>query len=438
MPHEVIQHKGCSVCAKNSPEASKEKYLKLLAEQQREDIDPTEYSCHQNRNIRCNKCGNIQKQKPHNVISGNGCTPCALKERGEAATARREAGLDLTGQVFGELTVISYSHTDLARMWRCSCRCGREALVSTSALLRGNTKSCGCLRSGPEKELLAYVQSLGFLDAAPSRSVLPGRYELDVYVPSAKTAFEYCGLHWHGEIVNGKEARLKHLKKLESCHQQGVALVTIFADEWLTRNEIVKDRISAILGVPRMSIGARKCKVIDVDRDTARAFEKEHHLQGECKATKSIGLVFCDQVVAVASFSRSSDVRKGPASDEVWELVRYTIRKGVRVQGGLGRLLQSFRKWCPACKKVISFADRRWSTGKLYAACGFTLDRTLPPDYRYFKTSTEHPRFHKFGFRIRVLAKKYGIPVTTEWQMARDAGFDRIWDCGLERWVLQV
>ena len=59
--------------------------------------------------------------------------------------------LDLTGQVFGRLTVIKkgsgYVKPSGAkeRTWICKCECGGSNEVRTSLLKRGQTKSCGCL-----------------------------------------------------------------------------------------------------------------------------------------------------------------------------------------------------------------------------------------------------------------------------------------------------
>ena len=119
VPHDVLGHKGCPVCAGNSPEASLLSYRKRLKEQGREDIDPSAYGCHRARQIRCLSCQGIQTQSPHNVLSGNGCTPCSLRKRGENATVKREKELDLVGRKFGYLLVLKYTHTDRARYWEC-------------------------------------------------------------------------------------------------------------------------------------------------------------------------------------------------------------------------------------------------------------------------------------------------------------------------------
>jgi hypothetical protein len=73
----------------------------------------------------------------------------------------KERGSDLTGQNFGELTVLRYSHNDPVNrgpMWLCRCSCGNEKAVHGYALKQGNYKSCGCkradkLKSGVKKHI---------------------------------------------------------------------------------------------------------------------------------------------------------------------------------------------------------------------------------------------------------------------------------------------
>jgi len=55
---------------------------------------------------------------------------------------------DMTGQKFGRILVISYSHiSNHEAMWNCKCDCGKEWLVSGHNLRAGNIQSCGCLRN---------------------------------------------------------------------------------------------------------------------------------------------------------------------------------------------------------------------------------------------------------------------------------------------------
>lgn len=50
--------------------------------------------------------------------------------------------VDISGERFGTLTAIAPAKTKKSS-WICSCDCGKEAVVVTSNLRSGNTKSCG-------------------------------------------------------------------------------------------------------------------------------------------------------------------------------------------------------------------------------------------------------------------------------------------------------
>lgn len=57
------------------------------------------------------------------------------------------AAKDLTGLQFGRLTVVSRCGTVRKRAtWRCECSCGSIRILSSTALISGNTRSCGCLQ----------------------------------------------------------------------------------------------------------------------------------------------------------------------------------------------------------------------------------------------------------------------------------------------------
>lgn len=72
---------------------------------------------------------------------------------------------DMTGKVFGKLTVISQGDDEITTKgkrhirWICKCECGRETLVRGTALRNGHTQSCGhCSRS--ESNLGKHVQDI--------------------------------------------------------------------------------------------------------------------------------------------------------------------------------------------------------------------------------------------------------------------------------------
>jgi hypothetical protein len=62
--------------------------------------------------------------------------------------------IDITGNSYGYLTVINFSHKEFRssrqgyyNFWKCKCICGNESIVLGNNLKKGNTKSCGCKSS---------------------------------------------------------------------------------------------------------------------------------------------------------------------------------------------------------------------------------------------------------------------------------------------------
>ncbi len=71
---------------------------------------------------------------------------CGISKRGKASKKR----IDLTGMVFGELTVVSINESrgsQGALRWDCQCSCGNMITVQGSNLKSGKTWHCGCKKS---------------------------------------------------------------------------------------------------------------------------------------------------------------------------------------------------------------------------------------------------------------------------------------------------
>lgn len=90
---------------------------------------------------RCD-CGRETLADTRRLLSGRmaDCGCCSGK------TARRgRLPEDLTGQVFGALTVLRRAENKNGRTrWVCRCSCGRETEVNAHELKAGKTRSCGC------------------------------------------------------------------------------------------------------------------------------------------------------------------------------------------------------------------------------------------------------------------------------------------------------
>jgi hypothetical protein len=61
---------------------------------------------------------------------------------------------DRTGERFGKLLVIGFSHKSekYHYYWHVKCNCGRVKIIAMRHLTTGAIRSCGCLRRGPDSK----------------------------------------------------------------------------------------------------------------------------------------------------------------------------------------------------------------------------------------------------------------------------------------------
>lgn len=282
--------------------------------------------------------------------------------------------------------------------------------------------------SKAEKEIINILEKNG-IKCSTNRKILRGQ-EIDIYVPDLKIGIEYNGLYYHTESM-GKD-RNYHLKKTEECESKGVKLIHIFEDEYQLKKDIVLSKLLHIVGKnTNEKVYARKCAVKEILMADADDFLESNHIQGTCGFSVAYGLFYQDRLVAVMSFLNEGD--------DNWNLVRFASDISLHCIGAGGKLFKHFlRDKKPA--QVKTFADRRWTTDSgdnLYTKLGFHIDHVLSPNYWYYKKSdSKTGRLHKFNFRKQKLSKKYGFPLTmTEREMTKELGYERIWDCGLIRYV---
>ena len=104
---------------------------------------------------RC-ECGNEILVKTDNLNSGNtkSCG-CLQKEKTSKANF-----ISLVGEKYGKLTVIERVENNRYDQicYKCKCECGGEVIVSGSNLKKGNTNSCGCLKSKGEMIINNWLQ----------------------------------------------------------------------------------------------------------------------------------------------------------------------------------------------------------------------------------------------------------------------------------------
>lgn len=276
--------------------------------------------------------------------------------------------------------------------------------------------------SKEENTLYEYIKSIYKGNVIQSnRSVLNGK-ELDIYIPDCELAIEYNGLYSHqyrpSEI---KECLIKgksyHLQKTLMCEEKEIQLLQFYSDEWLLKENIVKSVISSKLNLNE-KIYARKCKKVIVDTYTKNEFLNQNHMQGEDKSKIKIGLTYDDELVCLMTFCKSRFNR-----DYEWELSRFSNKIGINVIGGFSRLLNWFREDYEG--NIVSYADRRYSNGNVYQKNGFEVVRVNGPSY-YYVDKNCNKRYNRMMFQKKLI----GAYDCTEYEKARELGYNKIYDCG--------
>lgn len=281
-------------------------------------------------------------------------------------------------------------------------------------------------------EVADFLKSLGLPVVSGERRLLSG-WEIDALVPEYNLGIEYCGLRWHSESFKPRDY---HLEKLTRAQTAGIRLVTLFEHEWISRKAVVKAFLSSMLGRFVSRIGARKTQIEALSWGEASAFLDAHHIQGaSVRGQILLGLRLGTDLVAVMVCQYSKPRHAGPKEPR-WELTRYCVRSGYQVIGGFQKLWSRFIETVRP-DFVVSFSDRRWSEGGLYLRSGFTKDGSTAPSYTYFVNGKSDRVFHKSLFQRSRIESRLGpiLSGETEYDAMKRFGFDRIWDCGLDRWV---
>jgi hypothetical protein len=296
-------------------------------------------------------------------------------------------------------------------------------------IINDNTGCPSCVHANgtsiAEKEILAFISSRYKGKILNNQRTLPNNKEIDIILPDLKLGFEYNGVWWHREDKVGSRY---HLDKQNNARiHLGINLVHIFEDEWELKKDIVKSRIDSMLG-NNLSVYARNCTVKSVQ--FPKEFLDNNHIQGSGSPTKyNYGIFNKDILIGVMTFSSS---RFDSSYD--YELVRYCSLTGINIVGGASKLLKAFRKEFSG--SIITYSDKRWSTGNMYKALGFSYLRTSEPGYKYYKKLNSFSRFQFQKHKLEKLFPNSYSDELTEAQIMKLEGYHRVYDCGNDVWVL--
>jgi hypothetical protein len=176
------------------------------------------------------------------------------------------------------------------------------------------------------------------------------------------------------------------LQEQQTFAAHGSLLVQLWEDVWLTKKDQVTGRIISLLG-RNETVHGRKTNLALLDQEQADDFLIKYHLQGSAKARYKFGLIYEEELVAVATFSATRLMKfKGPEYRSS-ELIRFACKSGITVTGGFTKLLMHYTRLVMP-NDLMSYADRDWSLGAGYEKAGFKLDAVQPPAQMFLDLTT--------------------------------------------------
>lgn len=230
-------------------------------------------------------------------------------------------------------------------------------------------------------------------------------------------AFEFNGIFHHSESFKPSGY---HRLKTQLCAEQGIRLIHVFEDDWNLRKDIVKARITDIIGSVS-EINATDCIVREIKPRETYRFLNENHLKGACRGEYKYGLFCNGNLIAAMIF--------GNQTAGNLELLRYCTKLNTSVIDGVKMLFKyHLDKYN---KDVVAYDDISWSEAELYESLGFKYESTSDPDYAYIFRSVRKSRLRYT--KEKLIAK--GFTGDSEHDIMLGRNIYRIYDCGKSKYV---
>ena len=292
--------------------------------------------------------------------------------------------------------------------------------------------------SKPSKEcmeVVEYIKSIYNGEILIDRYGIIGELQLDIYLPELNIAFEYNGVYSHlyrpeypiEKFAQRKDARY-HVEKTKRCEAMGIQLIHIFSSSWKMKTELWKSFIKNKLKLVNDKIYARKCYVREITTYEKDTFLEENHLQGKDKSLYKFGLFNNGYLISVITFGKSRYNQ-----NYTWELIRFCVKRDVSVVGGFSKLLAHFKKMYDG--SIVSYADRTYSNGNMYAKNGFSLLCVNKPSYWYVAKNSEQ-LLHRSNFKKSKLLTNDNEHLTEE-EIMFENGYSKIFNCGTLTFVYE-
>lgn len=312
-------------------------------------------------------------------------------------------------------------------------QCNKCSSFMEVGLNNGYFPSCTCSNyrgySLIEEEIQKFIiNNYGEDVKLKVRGMITSTYELDIFIKKLNLAIEVNGIYWHSENLG--KYREYHLFKTNECLKQNIQLIHIFDNEWIFKKPIIQSILLNKLGLTPNKIYARKCQIKEISSEESKEFLNQNHRQGFCPSKNRIGLYHEDKLVCLMTFGKNRFKNDGKI-----ELLRFCNKLNTNVIGGASKLLKYYNKNINVENlDIVSFADRRFSDGKLYENLGFDFDSFTKPSYFYWKNTKILNRISCQKHKLEKLLPIFNKELSEYENMKLNKWF-RVWDCGNYKFI---
>jgi hypothetical protein len=240
-------------------------------------------------------------------------------------------------------------------------------------------------------------------------------YEIDIYLPEIKIAFEFNGIYWHNEINKPNDY---HLIKSDLCHEKNIKLYHVFEDDWNFKNEIVKSNILKILNIKNYKIIFDDCEIKEIKNSKLIInFLNNNSLNKYVKSGINIGIFYKNELINLMSFRKEYNLQ------DIYLLNNICSKLNINIIKGEEKIMNYFiEKYKP--KKIITYVDYGFYDKKLYNKIGFVYEEKIKPDYSYI---IKGKKINKNSNEIKI--DKLDLTKTKR-QLMIEAKMYRIYDSG--------
>ena len=196
-------------------------------------------------------------------------------------------------------------------------------------------------------------------------------FDFDYYIPERNLVIEVTNIPGFTDNLVDNQY-FKRMNK--SLAEKGIKLLRFGIDDVYDKTDLVVSMIEHHLGLTKIKIPARKCKLVELTAQQAREFAEANHLNGHANAQVYYGLEFENELVQIITFAKHR-YNRNDSEGEIWEVIRACSKKYCIVQGGTQKIFKHFKNLHEGVE-LHTYCDMNISDGNSYVLAGELIEET--------------------------------------------------------------